>query len=205
MNVYHDKRFESEPSGYHPYTGGTYSNEVHYYDFKKNPDLIPNVLEDFVGWNNQPAIQQFYSILRWLNGPESLLESNDCAFMGPHEETDPKRPKKIVVSGRLMIFYRDISLNFSRDNVEMMRTAVQHFLGQLAPELDLEQASVGVSTCSVVYSHFNRGGCRLMISFWAWGNDDQEAFDNLYRLFKALSECLTIVSGEIKKAASERF
>jgi len=83
MNIYYDKRFEKEVSGFHPYKGGAYSPDVQYYDFKAYPELISTVLEDYVEWSDCKAIQTFYDLLRWLNGPDSLLESSDCAFGEP--------------------------------------------------------------------------------------------------------------------------
>ena len=203
MNVYYDDRFEREPSGYHPYTGGAYSEDIRYYDFKRHPELIPTVLEDFVSYSQEPAIQRFYKLLRWLNSPDSVLESNDCAFMGPHKETDPKRDKTICVSGRLMIFYRDLGLNIPKENLKMMSDAVLHYLSRFAPSLTWQQASVGVTVVSTIYEVFNRVGRRLLLSFWAWGNTDDEAFGNLERLFSALHECLIQVSTDIQSATSD--
>jgi hypothetical protein len=200
MDVYYDNNFENKPSGYHPYTGSNYSNLVQYYDFKQRPELIPTALEDYVGYSRWPAIQRFYEILAWLNGPGSFLESNDCAFMGPHTETDPKWDKTWCVSGRLMIFYRDLKLNLSKENVQMMSDAVTHYLGKIEPDLMWQQASVGLTVVSTIYQAFNRVGRRLQISFWAWGDTEDEAFANLNRLFTALHQCLIQVSTDIENA-----
>jgi hypothetical protein len=197
MNVYHDTRYESEPSGFHPYDGAAYSPDVQYYDFKRSPELIPNVLEDFTPWANHAAVLTFYDLVRWVNSPDSALESSDCAFQGPHPETSERWEKPVVVSGRLMIIYRDLPLNTVRANLEMLSAAVLHYLAEIDPDFTVQQASVGTSVVQTIYTRLNRAGYRLQLSFWAWGDTDDEAFQNLDRLFKALRECLELMSSSI--------
>jgi hypothetical protein len=200
MNVYFDSRFENDPAGPHPYDGSTYSDEVRYYNFKKHPELIPEVLEDFRGWVQYEAVQTFYELLRWLNGEASTLESSDCAFMGPKPETNKRWEKALVVSGRLMILYRNLPLNLERQNMVMLNDAIHLYLRQTESRLTAQQASVGTTIVRTIYGAFNRLGYRLVISFWAWGDDDGEAMDNLDRLFKALLKCLKAASEDIARA-----
>ena len=74
----------------HPWRGSQYSDEVEYYDFKKNPELIRTSLEDFKPYADQAATNRFYELLEWLNGPDSFLETNDYAFRGPAPNENPK-------------------------------------------------------------------------------------------------------------------
>lgn len=95
----------------HPWTHANYEGGGSYYDFKTSPHLIPEVLEDFKPYSQEKAIITFYEYLKWLNGPESKLESNDCAFRGPHENEDDLSSKKYRCSGRLEILFREIAYN----------------------------------------------------------------------------------------------
>lgn len=203
MNAYRDHRFESRPSGFHPYDGAEYSSRVQYYDFKASPELILSVLEDFNPWASYQAVQTFFELVGWLNGPESLLESNDCAFGGPRPETDNRWEKALIVSGRIMIFYRSLVLNELIQNALQLNEAVLHYLSALEPELTRQEASIGTSIVQTRYTGPHRDGYRLQVSFWAWGNTDDEAFENLNRLFRALLTCLQDVSGDLGRAAHE--
>ena len=55
---------------------------------KAHPDQIPLVLPDFKPWSHYPAIQTFYALLTWLNGPDSIFESNDCGLRAPRRDND---------------------------------------------------------------------------------------------------------------------
>lgn len=94
------------------------SDETHrYYNFRTNPELIPEVLEDYKPWSHEPAVQKFYELVRWVNSDESVFESNDCAFHGPKVNSQKDTfHKELVCSGRLMFFIRHIPLNLSDDS-----------------------------------------------------------------------------------------
>src|SRR5512140_780274 len=82
----------------HPWTVATLDPSARYMDLKANPALIRLSLEDFLPFSRWPAIDTFYSLLEWLNGPESTLESNDCAFEGPCANPTHGVPKAIEVT-----------------------------------------------------------------------------------------------------------
>ena len=73
----------SEPRS-HPWTGSTSDGTAAYHDFTLAPELIRDVLEDFTPFQRYPAIEAFYALLERINHPKSTLQSNDCAFTGPH-------------------------------------------------------------------------------------------------------------------------
>jgi hypothetical protein len=77
---------EIPPGRHHPWTPVENNPEAKYYDFKTHPEQIPLVLEDFKPWAHYPAIPRFYELLRWLNGRESILESNDCGLRPPRRD-----------------------------------------------------------------------------------------------------------------------
>jgi hypothetical protein len=54
-----------------------------YVDLKADPSRIRTALEDFVPWSHHAAIDDFYTLVEWLNGSHSTLESNDCGSRRP--------------------------------------------------------------------------------------------------------------------------
>src|SRR5947207_234777 len=75
-----------------------------YVDFKKFPALIPEALEDFRPHASRDAVHHFYDFLAWINGPEILLETNDCALREPGPSSDTLFGKKLKIDGRVELF-----------------------------------------------------------------------------------------------------
>jgi hypothetical protein len=80
MHVYRSNELQLDGRRTFPWITADYDPRVRFYDFRSHPELIDFSLEDFMPWDRYPGIRDFYSYLRWLNGPESELESEDCAF-----------------------------------------------------------------------------------------------------------------------------
>jgi hypothetical protein len=198
MNVYYDARFEADGVRAHPWDYAERSEEERYYDFKEHPELIPEVLEDYRPWAQSPAVQSFYELLRWINGEDSALETSDCAFMGPRPNDDPKWRKKLFCSGRLMILFRDLPLNTVYQYMQQLNEAVHFYLERLEPEF--RWGSVGTTLMHIYYTDLNRPGRQLMLSFWAWGDTEEETFANLDTLIRTVSECIRKVSRDVKEA-----
>ena len=59
MRTYRDEQ-QSGPSRPHPYKVADYDSNVDYYDFKNQPELIREKLEDFKPYDVQEAIQTFF-------------------------------------------------------------------------------------------------------------------------------------------------
>ena len=81
MNVYEHNDPDSLIPRSHPWIDGESDPTHRYYDFRTSPELIRSSLEDMQEWSTYPATETFYRLLEWLNGPESVFESNDCAFI----------------------------------------------------------------------------------------------------------------------------
>jgi hypothetical protein len=177
----------------HPWTDATTSSAFRYYDFKTEPALIRTVLEDFVPWSHYPAVTRLYELLERLNASSSILESNDCAFSAPHESEAPELGKALQCDGRVMILYRDLALNLSRRRVEDLKNALHFGLATLEP--DLEFGMIGTTIPPVRYidlpvARAQQLGYQLMISFWAWGDSEQEVMSNLERVLENLAHAL---------------
>ncbi len=201
MRVYFESDDKYEGIRAFPYNGTSGGPEEDYYDFKKNPELIPRVLEDFVPWEKHKAIQRFYEMLRWLNGDDSPLESSDCALarqLGENRTKEPF-PRQFESSGRLMVLYRDLRLNTSADHMEWLKKATHFHLNRFDPTFEL--GAVGLFLTNTSYSQLGgQLGTELVILFFAFGDNEQEVMENLDRLFRNLYTALKCVSQELLEA-----
>ncbi len=176
----------------HPWTDTAGRPECRYYDLTAAPAHIRTALEDFQPWSHHPAIEDFYVLLERLNRPRSTLESNDCAFTGPHLDDDATG-KAFQCSGRVMVLFRALERNTTPGQIEQLSNRLHIGLTEL--DRDFQWGVVGTTLVPVRYLALpDRGdqqlGSQLMISFWAWGDTEADTMLNLRRLFKNLSQVL---------------
>lgn len=181
----------------HPWTHAEADPRHRYLDFRKRPDLIRSSLEDLTPWDGHPFTETFYRLLEGVNGPDSLLESNDCAFAGPHPNEGPHSERRLEASGRVMILFRDLTLNTSEAHVGELTQRIAHALSE-RPE-DFE-AVVGVSIVAVQFTGLSgpparQRGRQLMLSFWAWGDDEGSTLDAVNRALGDLEHALQVAGG----------
>lgn len=205
MQVYEHNDPDSLRPRAHPWTDGESDPAHKYYDFRARPELIRSSIEDLQEWGAYPATETFYRLLEWLNGPESAFESNDCAFSGATANTSPQYPKRLQCSGRLMILYRDLASNTSPGQMHWLTNATAHAVRKIDPAF--EWGAVGVTITSVRFTTLpgppeRQRGQQLMLSFWAWGEDEPEVMTNLDRTFHNLTAALQQVSVEIRRSSS---
>jgi len=183
----------------HPWTVATGDAAFRYHDLKATPALIRTALEDFVPWSDWPAIDTFYELLEWLNGSESMLESNDCAFEGPNSNVTAGIARALEATGRVMILWRELPLNLLRANLDWLRGGIHRSLNESDREFEL--GAVGITVCRVRFLGLPDAGDRnlgfqLMLSFWSWGDSDDEVMANLARTIRNLSNALRAVEKE---------
>jgi hypothetical protein len=193
------------PARAHPWKGTNADPSNRYFDFKKNPALIRTSLEDLRPWSAWPAIDTFYRLLEWLNGADSILESNDCAFTGPCANETPQFAKTLEATGRLMILWRHLPLNLSKGRTEWLKAAIHHYLNRTDPEF--EWGAVGITVFQAKYVALRlpdeqQFGFQLMLSFWSWGDTEEEVMTNLDRTFQDISEALSEVVREAKESSA---
>jgi len=182
----------------HPWTDAVSSSACRYYDLKATPSLIRTSLEDFVPFCHHEAIDDFYTLLEWLNASDSTLESNDCAFTGPEaNENNREIGRELVCSGRLMVLYRALPENVAVERIASLKNRLHERLAPLDPEL--ESGIVGTTIVPVRYwtlpgTVASQLGHQLMISFWAFGSSESEVMTTLGRVMKNLSQALRAVS-----------
>ncbi len=177
----------------HPWTEASASSACRYYDLKASPGLVRTALEDFIPWSHHAAVTQFYALLDRLNAPTSILESNDCAFTGPHASEAPQLGKVLQCEGRVMILYRELAWNLSRSRVEEFKDALHLRLATLDREFDW--GMIGTTIYPVRYvtlpvAQDKQLGYQLMLSFWAWGDSEVEVMSNLERVVRNLAQAI---------------
>jgi hypothetical protein len=193
----HDGQPLTEPRS-HPWQGSALDPAARYHDFTEAPALIRSSLEDFAPYRRYPAVEEFYALLERVNHPKSALESNDCAFSGPHPSESEQAKQPLECSGRLMLLYRALELNTLEARVAWLRTAFHYQLAQLDPKFS--SGVIGTTLVPVRYLALpeqEQLGQQLMLSFWTFGDTEASVMQSLARLFKNLSQALRGVSARI--------
>lgn len=217
MHVYYDEGREYRVVRLHPYRpNAEEAAQSGFVDFKQEPHLIAEVLEDFQPHASETAVQTFYDLLRWVNGPDSELESADCAFRAPSANRSRSvSPHALEAAGRLCLMFRNLAANCHEDSFAWLLSRLGGELGHIDTELPASSAVVGFSTAATLFTAISETGVRLadgtfesdeddpahghqiMLWFWAWGDDEASVFANLDRVFKNIWAACRGTSEEI--------
>ena len=187
------------PNRAHPWGAATSNPSLKYYNFKAQPELIQQVLEDFKPWEHYTAIPTFYDLLRWLNGPNSVFETNDCGLRPP--KIDPAPPALIrfsaptVMHGRLSVLFRDLIHNTRSESIEWLQKGI---LGWLKDGVPNWPVCVFVGPWPHVFIDIGKPGNTLQLRYWAWGENEAEAMQFLDALYRALTACFKSASASIR-------
>jgi len=133
---------EVPPPRQHPWTVAEANPEARYWDFRANPGKIPLVLEDFKRWSHYAAIPRFYKMLTWLNGSDSIFETNDCGIRSPMgDSATPEVVRRVFVSyplvlhGRLAFIFRDLTWNASTSAIDGLKRTIHDSLRDNVPNV----------------------------------------------------------------------
>ena len=204
MLVYYDDQIPPAGQGprAHPYAGGLHP-DIRYYDFRAHPELIPTVLEDFLPVSHFPAIQRFYDLLAWINGPDSVFESNDCGLRPIRTRQSPTTSRQLECSGRLMIFLRTLSYNTSEDHVAWSLGRFKQLVSEADPTFRDGCLALTLMPCAFLALsdvEEEQFGEQLQITWWAFGDSDGETMAALGRCYAVIHYCLRQLSEEISTA-----
>jgi hypothetical protein len=72
MHAFHDAQEGVGEPRPHPWQASMYDRSAKFVDFLKRPDLIRSSLEDFLPYAAQPAIDRFFQLVEWMNGPDTV-------------------------------------------------------------------------------------------------------------------------------------
>jgi hypothetical protein len=120
VQVYYDAGRTYPTIRLHPYTA-TGVEQAGYVDFEMQLESIPTVLEDFRPFAHREGIQEFYELLRKINGADSQLESCDSAFRPPAPQKGTNSHRALSAYGRLYILFRNLTYNCSDDHYSSTR------------------------------------------------------------------------------------
>ena len=207
----------------HPWTVSELDPRAQYYNLREHPELISEVLEDFKSYEQHEAIQWFYEILRWINGPDSKLESSDCRFTSPRENVQrDKFSWQLVCAGRLMFFFREITRNLSKidPNWVSLRRADNRiplytpneavvWLGETSKAVleslytDVWWPVIQIHLFPVFYRNApgdeaDKFGFQVVYEFHTWADNEDDLFSHdLKVIFSAINQCLRFLSSKI--------
>lgn len=216
MEVYYAEELTYPHARLHPYTPGA-ADQHGYEDFKTNPAAIRIILEDFKPLDHQPAIQTFYAFLEWINGPDSHLETNDCVIRPPLPHKDPNSSRALNIRGRVVILFRDLRVNASENHTDWLCGKLMQEMRAIDLEFTKDQGVLGFTLNPAIQIALSKGtwlsekdfhappadpgfARHLTVSFWAYGDDEAEAFTNVDRLFKDLWQGCRLISDDIDGA-----
>lgn len=205
MIVYYAKEFETAEPRAHPWSTSV-ANKCHaYVDFKVHPSRVRSALEDLQPYSEFPFAEKFYSLIEWLNGRVSVLETNDCAFRGAHENADQQFKFERRCSGRLMILYRDVIENAKATSVDWLLESLCRCIGRANPSF--VAGAVGLSRMATIYKALGNGpgtgglGSQVMLSFFAYGKNDARCYESMERVLDVASISLEKVNRQLKTGA----
>ena len=173
-----------------------------YMDFKKNPRLIRTSLEDLLPFKKWPFIETFYSLIEWVNSPQSVLESNDCTFNAPEDNSDGQYPYAKKCSARLMILFRDIPENCQQRSIDWLMQQILQSVASGKP--GFRAGAIGLSQNATCYLALgdkpDTGGMgqQLVLNFFAYGKNDRRCYDNMQQVLEHAQGCLKKVNKQIQ-------
>jgi hypothetical protein len=181
--VYRATEHDMKTGRTHPWKYAEHNPSWRYVNFRREPDKIESALEDFRPWAQFPATRRFYELIRWLNGADSLFETNDCAFQ-IRDNCDANQPYKLQADGRLMLFSADLRLSCDPGFAEWLISRLGCYLEQAEPRV--HAAAVGLSKASCFFKSASAEGEEVVLYFWAWGDTDDSTMKNLERVFERI-------------------
>lgn len=126
----------------------------------------------------------------WLNGPYSVIETNDYALGEPlvdHATPPPVRQvfdsDPICIYDRLTLIFRDLSCNAYRSHSDHLKLLVH---GNLLHNVPNYHSVAFVGEWPHLFSAIDKERHALSLQFWAWGDEEVMAFENLYSTFDNL-------------------
>ena len=205
-----------------PWDVSKFNPEHRYYNFRKHPELISQVLEDYKELSHYKSVQAFYDLLHWLNRSASIFETNDARLkkLLQNKQRDLAN-KNCVREGALAFFFRDLKLNLSLDSrywdekhqnfeVDYARPSPNEVLiwavnrcVQLLQRIERDEDidCIGLSLSPAYYTEApvsapERYGQQIVFRFWMWGDNDDEVMGNFEKTVAAIRQCLKLIGNE---------
>lgn len=187
----------------HPWTSTQNDPSNVYVDFKKNPTLIRRSLEDFIPFKKWEFVEEFYSLVEWINSSKSRLESNDCTFNSIQDNDDKQYAYAKKCSARLMILFRDIPENCQQRSVDWLMENILHYVA--STKLNFQAGGIGLSQNETCYLALgdkpDTGGMgqQIVLNFFAYGKNERRCFENMAQVISHAHSCLNKVNKKIQQ------
>ena len=202
MDALISKQIDNDALRSHPWTSMVDDDTSIYMDFKKQPKLIRSALEDLVPFKKWGFVEQFYSLIEWLNGENSLLESNDCVFNGAENNPDQQYPYAKKCSGRLMILFRDIPENCQQRSIDWLMDNILTLVSAMKPGFKAGAIALSQSpTCYLALGDKpDTGGMGLQVTltFFAYGKNERRCYENMQEVLSVAQSSLQRVNKKIQ-------
>ena len=171
-----------------------------YYNFRDNPELIETHLEDFIEHSDQCAIKDFYAFVKWINGPDSVLESTDCLLSGaPYPEPAATMYRCThAIKGRFEFFIRQLELNADKKTFMWVYEKLSVYLQ--IERSDFRKGSFRISPLITDYINTSGNkftGYRFCIYFQAYGKGVSDTWDSLSAMFECLEKATKRLNREM--------
>ena len=206
MLVYYDKSLEQAVARTHPWRDAEYDESARYYDFIKHPELIRTSLEDVLPFGDEPCAVHFYELIEWLNGPDSVFETNDCAMRAVEDSPEEQFPQVLRMKARLHLFIRDHRHNLEQSNADWLTLAFRKLLFEI--DQNWREGCISITQQPVGFETFSDGeisdGLLQDIGFWAFGDTEEETQTNFVRCTKNVLEACQRINERIRADLTHR-
>ena len=209
--------FRIQPLRTQPYTTSNHRSPGKYYDLRAEPEKIRTHLEEFFPYSEYKSVQEFYDLLEWLNGEDSMYETTDCRL----EELEKNKQRNLadsdfVRSGAMAWHFRNLRLNLSKDSAFWAKLYDAYQIDdsgfRLTPSdyqikftdamylqlTNIERTEmfdcISIAPYNIYFENADvpsafRYGCQIVHRFWIWGDSDEEIFERFSYTVKAFETC----------------
>lgn len=202
MDAFISKQIDNSALRSHPWRDMVSDDTCVYMDFKTQPHLIRSALEDLLPFKEWDFVEQFYTLIEWVNGSSSLLESNDCVFNAAEENTDQQYPYAKKCSARLMTLFRDIPENCQQKSIDWLMHNIQTLAASMKPSF--KAGAIGLSQSPTCYLALGETadtggmGYQVTLNFFAYGNNEQTCYESMKDVLAIAQHALLRVNMRIK-------
>jgi len=202
MDVLISKHIDNSMLRSHPWTTMQTDDKSIYMDFKQHPNLIRTSIEDLIPYKKQDFVEQFYTLIEWINSRNSLLESNDCTFNSVEDNPDPQYPFAKKCSARLMILFRHLPENCQEKSINWLLEQLQNLIATSKPKF--KAGAIGLSLSPTCYLALgdkpDTGGMgyQVTLNFFAYGKNERRCYESMKEILVVTEHCLSRVNKRIQ-------
>lgn len=191
-----------------PWGKTSYEERAGFYsDFINHPELITEVLEDFKPHEDKEAVLTFYAFLKWINGPDSALETNDCALReSVIANTDSLFKFTHKIDGRIEFFLREYQYNCNKKITTWLMRMSSLYLQVEGPDFFNALIDIQLAPTDFITLPAEQGnGHRIRLTFNAYGNGEGEVWSTLNTTFNNIFESTKRLNRAISEGDSPTF